>query len=366
MCKLMLAGIRERFTNGGQRSAFSVVILVAAALVAMSQSGLASPVPVARIAYETPIGGAAYDITVDPTDGRLWFALMGPASKMVGLDPTSHWASEWKLPPTEHNGFLEVVVVAPDGAIWITQEYVIVRLDPSTGTVQSVVLAREDGDATSDALTDASTSPGTWPSGIAFRSDGSAFVIRHNVSSALVLNSNLEIKGRVGLPAGLDRPGEIVSLGESLVVSSYHGDGPAFVIDHDGHVLRQLGDGLHHIGAAKTSFVATSRTGVVGFDAAYQGRHLLSGADPLDRIAIGDDGEVYLYQHAAGRILQLGSDGTSLAEYRLGVHEVAVVDPLGNEQLVVQVDEVGDLAVDQTGALWYSDISGNRLVELRF
>jgi hypothetical protein len=311
------------------------------------------------------LSGPVYDLTYDQARNSLWFVSMTAGSDlMYQYDIGSDRLSDWPLPESDYNGFLSRVAVAPDGSVWATEAYSLVRLDPATGSVESLTFPQKDRDSTPTALDLNNPSPGTWPCSITFDTDGHALVGRHNVSSLARIDANLNIIGRVPIPPGMVDPGDAVDI-HGLIYVAPDAGGRVVVMDEQG---RSVG-----VGPADVTRFAQGPSGVAYLGSAGAGwmtgalGPVISGVagGPMDRISVGAQ-SVAVYLHGVGSIRFVSAAEVDGNNYTPPVRTIQVLDPLGQTVSVRQADLVGGLAVDGAGTVWFVDIgpAETRLVHI--
>ncbi len=339
-----------------------VVTSARAAVEPLGNGSPAAPQAAAELKRIT-LPGAVYDLTFDQARNSLWFAYMSSgAATLYRYDISTGMTTGVLLPPTDHNGYLERVAVGPDGAIWLTEEYMVVRYDPTSQVTRSIKLAEADADATPTALARTDPSPGTWPCAITFDSGGRALVARHNVKSLLRLDSSLGITGRVPLPFGIVDPANIVDFDGRVYVAAYGGTGRGATMDEQGGAAAigpvgaiQFAEGplgVVSLGSAGLSWL-TPGSASVGFSVQ---------AGPLDKVALARTGAV-VYSQNLGVITKVTTSATIASEYKMAGSSVQVMNPLGQLIRATAVDSVGAMAVDSNDSIWIVDIS-NTAAEL--
>jgi streptogramin lyase len=331
-----------------------------------TSGGTAPPAGVVQQEIVT-LPGEVYDLAYDPARDSLWFAFMSGDSPDVlyQYDLMTHKLSTWSLPPTDHNGFLERVVVAPDGSVWVTEDYTIVRFEPATGEVATKTLQLADVDASPAALTQDDPSPGTWPSAIAFLQNGEAIVARHNVAALLRLDNKLNTLGRIPLPQSLASPGDVADVAGHIFVAPYAGDGSAVVLNEDGSSSAVGASGINRFAQDGSRVASVGPSGVQILDEKAGAVSVASSSGSLfDRAAMTSDGFV-TYQRYPGVIERRTKDGQVVTSYPLPREKVQEFNPEGSAVPVSAPDEVGALAVDGEDAIWYADTTKGLLIQLK-
>jgi hypothetical protein len=370
--------VRSRVRYG----AWSVLAAGAAFALAVAAGGLGN----ARVRSEPPgaatvttaassgpselsrvsLAGPVYDLAYDAPRRALWFAIMFPgADALYRYDLASGHLTSWPLPPTDYDGYLDHIAVAPDGSVWLTEKYTVVRFDPSTAAMATMTFALADVDATATALSQNDPSPGTWPSAFTFSSTGDAVVSRHNVTSLITLDAKLEAVGRIPLPAGLAGPGDLTDVSGLIYLAPYGGSAPLTVIDEQGNVAAVGGPGVVQIAVIQGRVLAIGQAGVEWVSPTVAGTtiatlHLTTG----DRvIASGENAIVYV--EGAGSFEQISNTGAVISTFSLPDEPMSVPNPAGQMVTVNGRHEVGGLASDSPASIWYVDVTVPALVHLQ-
>jgi streptogramin lyase len=321
--------------------------------------------PTELASYDLP--GPVYDIAPDQSGNALWFAYMasGQADFLYRFDIQDGTFARWPLPPTDHNGFLERVVVAPDGSVWLSEDYQIIRFDPTSETMDSLPLAEDDPDARTDALTDSPT-PGTWPAAITFDSNGQALVARHNVASLLRLDASLHVVDRVALPPGYDNLGDVIDEKGILFLAPYSGAGPVAITDEDGQLIAETTFPANRLSGDAAGVLAVGPSGAawISPEAAIRPFGVEAGS-PFDRGYSNGDGTSVLYLGSAGILERHGADGSVLASMEFERTPIQVDDGNGKVMTVSKMHRLSALVVESGGDVWYVDQSAPALVHIR-
>ena len=348
-----------------------VVVLAAAGILAFRAGMLPGPLARGhagpRVAVQlssTDLPGPVYDLTFDRARDSLWYAFMmsGEPAALYQYDIASGKTSHWSLPSTDDNGFLSRVVVAPDGSVWLTENYTVVRVDPVSGSVLTRKFALVDPDATSTAL---DASPGTWPSAITFDSAGKALVARHNVKSLVRLDSSLAEVNRVQLPASMVGPDDLVDSNGVIYAAPYLGAGPGVLFSEQGVLIGQTSQPVSRFAVSEGAVVAMGDAGLsrVGSNAVSTSWHAAGAGAPEDRFAVTTGGAA-LYLDSRGTIQWISPAGGVEGGLSLAAVPIQVVNPLGKTVDAFERHQVGAIATDGTGSVWYVDITAYRLVHI--
>jgi streptogramin lyase len=352
---------------------FSTIILASMSLVvsrvnAVQPSAPQSPAaPVAIELKRIALPGPVYNLAFDQARNSLWFMYtLSGTPALFQYEISSGTMTSSPLPPTQSNGFLEKVAVAPDGDIWLTEDYSVIRFDPANQMTTVATLPLVDTDATPTALTQDDLSPGTWPCDITFDSNGQALVARHNVKSLVRMDNKGAVVGRLPLPAGITNPGSVLDVGGRIHVASYMGNGKAASMDEQGGAVSSEQSGTTRFAAAGSAVVSVGASGLrwssgvagpVGFSAP---------AGPMDDLANGRSGAVF-YGQGLGSIVRVTSSGVFVSVYQLFSAQVQVTTPIGATEMVSQTDQLGAMAVDADDTVWIIDIRSSQaqLIQLQ-
>lgn len=334
-------------------------------------AGMASTAASPRAAVElstADLPGPIYDLAFDQARDSLWYACMssdGPDA-LYQFDIASGKTVHWPLPPTDHNGFLERVAVAPDGSVWVTEDYNVVRVDPGSGSVITHAFPMTDPDATTTALDQNNGSPGTWPSAITFDSQGMTLVARHNVKSLVRLDSSLAVIGRIQLPAAMVGPGDLIDTGGVVYAAPYLGDGPGVLFSEQGVLIGRTEQPVGRFSVSGTAVAAIGPAGGlrrVSSDATTEPWQMGVDGAPKDRLVVAAGGAA-LYEDGPGTIEWISPSGGVEGRLSLAAVPLQVEDPKGEVVTVLDRHEVGAIAVDGTGSVWYADVTSRQLVHV--
>ncbi len=359
------AGESARTTVGGVASLVVIgagVLVATAWMLSGGRSGGAGAVADGRI---IALPGPVYDLAYDRDRNALWFAYMsgdGPAI-LFEYGIASGLLSSNELPDTVHNGFLERVAVAPDGAVWVTEEYSIVRFDPSTAEIVSKSLAAEDRDAAGDSLNENSESPGTWPAAIAFDSSGAALLVRHNVRAVMKLNNSLSAVGRFLLPGPVESPGDIIDVAGVIYVAPYLGAGSTVSLTEGGRLIALSPTTSIRLASGRGKILSIGRQGATWVVPAGDVGNLISGGSPHDRAVVGPEG-VVVYSDGPAKLTWLDDNGAIQRIIDLSGEQINVTNPRGGVQSALAAHRIGALAIDASGSAWYTDVMARSLVSV--
>ncbi len=329
------------------------------AAVSATQSQSGSP-RVGRVINRIDLPGPVYDLAVNSSGTTLWFAFMSPGSDsaLYRYDITSGAMSHWSLPSTDYNGFVSRVAIAPDGGVWLTEDYNIVRFDPTTAAMSVKTLPLADVDATSTAFA-FDVSAGTWPCAITFDSSGHAIVARHNVNSLLLLDQAMDESGRIQIPLSPHGPGDVLEVGGLIYVDPDMGVGPAFVVDERGNKISTQAKGGYRLAAVGSEVVSTGAAGLTWLTQSGAGSQLSDEGSTLSDLVAGGPSGVVRYLSGPNRLERVQSSGTVSATFALTAVPAQVRDPSGNNVTESEGHMVGALAVDSADTVWFIDLFGS-------
>jgi hypothetical protein len=311
--------------------------------------------------------GPVYDLAFDQARDSLWYAFMlsGEPVALYRYDIASGKTSHWSLPSTDYNGFLSRVVVAPDGSVWLTENYTVVRVDPVSGSVLKRTFTLADPDANSTAASQNDLSPGTWPTAITFDSAGMALVARHNVKSLVRFDSSLAEVDRVQLPGSIVGPGDLVDSGGVIYAAPYHGAGPGVVFSEKGALIGETTDSVSRFAVSGDGVVAMGSAGLsrVESNAVSTLWHTAISGGPEERFALTTSGAA-LYLDGPGTIQWISPGGGVEGELSLPWIPIQVANPGGKMVPAYTIHHVGAIAADTANSVWYVDITSYQLVHI--
>ncbi len=210
--------VRVAGSIGGGTAIVSVLVILFATLVART-----SPVPSAPAALSSPSAAAAtpaasanpvttfhlsapvWAMTFDAKRSLLWFPFAPSATQnqLGALDPLTGKLSTWAIPVTDYDGVTTQIAVGDDGAIWVAENYTLVRLDPTLKSVTSSVLPYKAVGSVPGALS--GPTEGTGISSMTTQGDG-VIIGRFDVGGLTTIGPSLATTGYVPLPSALAGP----------------------------------------------------------------------------------------------------------------------------------------------------------------
>lgn len=268
-----------------------------------------------------------YELTFDRSRDALWFASFnGGQGVLTEYSIKTGDVSTFPLPAYNGNGFMSHVRVAPDGAVWVTTDYAIDRVDPATSQTQSLSLAETVDGALPGALDPSSPLPGTWVSALAFDAGGRALVARNNVPFLQIIDSELELVGSIDIPPA-------VAGAADMTLET---------------------DGLHAIpGHANRTDASVATVALAGVAAPAEASPLRdSTGGPITMTVLEPDGSTIAYNIGTGQ-LQWTRPATTSEVVKFPQMTVPRNAPNGTLTEVPVTDEVTAAAIDATGTLWF-------------
>ena len=315
-------------------------------------SHAAGPASMVVMALPFPV----YQLTYDPAGDALWFAVMEPGigDWLYRVDPATGKSTEWELPVAPGNGFVSQVHVADDGAIWVSEDYRLVRLDPATGKVTSLVLDPSGQDIVPSVVEDPNL-PGTWIS--SFTTDASgAILARNGVPLLTLVSSDLQIRGTVPLPDGFVGPIDIRRLpdGSLALLSGWSHLGELGIINGEGGLIASTSveaGGNSRIAMNETGEMVISQAASNRYDAVASSEALLPGQSiGLWAVTADLNGGFVAYDGDAGVVYQIDPGKVTIELSMPPTH--GTVCHLGSCQDVAAPADVTAMAVAARGTIW--------------
>jgi hypothetical protein len=301
-----------------------------------------------------------YDLTYDAERDLVWFAVMqisGP-DWLYAVAPDGK-SSRWSLPDSTHNGYLSRIIVDDEGAIWITQEYVLTRFDPTSETIRSVELPLESPFELADALDPNNPAPGTWISAIA-PVPGGVIVARNNVAAILGYDRKLQPTTQAAIPEEYAGARDIIPDPAGLVVLGGQTQlGRIAVISESGKVLRSgtIPSGIPESRLARAGNDILVTGAPPSFVSSNDLRPTPAGvcaASPHATVATaGAAGIVACYDSTTGSLVR-GVGAAAVAITQLPVRQSEVVRPPPASPVTVRTaPTITDMTVDTQGRVWF-------------
>lgn len=160
-----------------------------------------------------PVNSLAYDAKTK----TVWLTRNIGSGATLDNVTSSGRVTETKLPGGPLGGQSKVKV-SPDGSIWVTDDYRLLRFDPAQGAVDSKALDLKVDGQLPEAEDLSSPSPGTWVSALTFDRAGNAIMARHNVASLFVVTPKLTDTAVIPIDKNAAGAGELL-----LDASGLHG-----------------------------------------------------------------------------------------------------------------------------------------------
>jgi streptogramin lyase len=300
-------------------------------------------------------------MTFDARRNAFWFAYMGSSQTdyLYEFELATHTLTRSELPPTDHNGFLGRVAVAPDGSVWLTEEYRVVRFDPASGTMLSLKLAETDADAVYGG------SPGTWPSAIAFDSKGQTLIARHGLASLLVLDRTLDEVGRIPLPKAYGSVGDLVEVDGRIYTAADDGRTGVAILDEDGTIASQTAFAAYRLVGVGHRVLGLGQSGAAWLEPpASIARIDVTPHAEGDRIGALDDGSIIVYFASAGVLEHVAPDGSITARVEFPRTAIQIANPAGQSMTAYTMHRISAMAVGSAGEVWLIDETAGDLVRV--
>jgi hypothetical protein len=307
-----------------------------------------------------------FDLSYDQARNSLWYAYLADQPTLYQYNIASGKIAEWSLPPGDDSGVLDRVVLASDGSVWVVTGYRVARVDPVTGSVLTHTFPLADPDANSAALDANASSPGTWISAITFDGAGVALIARHNVTSLVGLDASLNLVDRIPMPAAMVGPGDLAYSNGIIYAAPDHGAGAGILFSGQGVLVGTMTQPVSRFSISGSTVAALGPHGLslVASDASTTSWGPANqGGSSYDRFVVTAGGAaVYLY--SPGLIEWITPDGGVEGRLALPSVQLMVANPLGSMVPASQQDQIGAIASDATGSIWYVDISSSELVHV--
>jgi hypothetical protein len=162
-----------------------------------------------------------YDLAYNPLTSTIWYATMslaGPANLVEADAGTGNVKAQFPIPQAASNGLQSEIRIAPDGSVWVSEPYALVRVDPASGVVDSLSLSNSDPGVPASATDPGSLRPGSWITSLSVTSN-SVLVGRNNVPFLQQWSLGLQPLGNVALPSGDSGPTDITTDSSGLVMA---------------------------------------------------------------------------------------------------------------------------------------------------
>lgn len=310
--------------------------------------------------------GPSWDLSYDQARDSLWYADMASGEPtLYQYNIASGKIAQWPLPPGDDSGALDRVISAPDGSVWVTTGYRIIRIDPVSGSVLTHTFPLADPDANSAALDPNASSPGTWLSAITFDGAGMALVARHNVKSLVELDASLNVVNRISMPASMVGPGDLAYSNGVIYAAPDQAPGDGVLFSEQGVLVGTTTQPVSRFSVAGSTvaYMGSAGLGRVGSNGATSPWVANQGGSPNDRFVLTAGGAaVYLY--GPGLIEWITLDGGVEGSLALPSVQLMVANPLGSMVPAYQQDHVVAIAADAPGSIWYVDITSSELVHV--
>jgi len=84
---------------------------------------------------DLPAEGRFSELSFDAARRLLWFVVPGDPRRLMSFDVNTGRSMAYDLPAGLDTSYSDHVRVAPDGAVWLTSAYSVLRVDPATKAV---------------------------------------------------------------------------------------------------------------------------------------------------------------------------------------------------------------------------------------
>lgn len=351
-------------------AAFIAGARAAAPLPAEPVAGVAgatwsAPAPLSRSVVE--LTGEAFDLEYDAVRRKLWLAILrasGP-DELVSVDVETLKQTAWTLPDADYGGFVSRVKVGPDGAVWVTQPYRLVRFDPESSSIVERPFDPVVPDALPDALSPDSLLPGTWISAIA-PDAGTILVARNNVPYLVRLDDSLTEVERIPVPPPYAGGQDLAVAGPDRlwVLSAPTAPASVALLERSGRVIAEIAGGGTRLASADGRTVAlglADGSAQLNPDGSRSSGLGLGRSDPSRAAILGS--RTVIYDAGAGAIVLF--DGTTeIGRLTLDEEIIEVPNPAGGSTIGRIRTAVNDVALDGRGRVWYLDGRAHALVRL--
>jgi streptogramin lyase len=279
---------------------------------------------------------ATYELTFDKSRDALWFAsFAGGTGWLTEYSIKNGDAHTFDLPAYTGNGFMSHVRVAPDGAVWVTTDYRVDRVDPVTGETRSLTLADAVDGALPGALDPRNPLPGTWVSALTLDASGRAFLARNNVPFLQIVDSELKPIGVIAVPTGFAGAVDMTLEPDGLHVVPSHANRT------DGGAIRTV---LLN-GVSTPAEVSPLRDSAGG-------RMTMTILEP--------DGSTIAYDSGIGQLRWTRPNAASKI-VNFVPHTAPRNAPNGRPVTVAFYDDVTAAAIDDAGTLWFVVTGSNKI-----
>jgi hypothetical protein len=329
--------------------------------------GVASAIP-SLPAVSLTLPADSYDLAYDQARGVVWLAVMQISEPdwlyAVGADGSFE---RWPLPEVQHNGFLSQVEIDSQGAVWVTEEYVLTRFDPASGEASSIALSEEAPDAIPGALDPGNPNPGTWLSAIAPFGDG-VLAARNNVAAFVGYDSTLASVATIRVASPYAGPSDLLVTGDRIVAL-----GGQATLDRlalfslDGTLVRETG-GIAATPETRLSSAGDSTILVTGNPpsivtltdlAIHQvaGCGMAAGATMAE---FGNGEDTICYDRQSATIRRAGNGEAVVVQLEMTEGEIWQPPP-GGRVKVRTAPTLSDMLVDRNQTLWFFILGSSEL-----
>lgn len=224
-------GIRVRSRAAAVLTVACLTVLSLVGCAADAHAGDPTSMPTAKVlrpSLSVALPDAVFSLAFDPVRDAVWFpsmVLSGPKTLDEVSASTGAVLAKFTLPVAQDVGFEDSVRVAPDGDVWVTEGYALIRVTPATGAVQSIPLPLDVAGAPLAGPETVTANGGSWVSGMTLTSR-SVLIGRSNVPFLQQWSlATMQPMPNVALPAGDTTPSGLITTktGITMQVPPSHG-----------------------------------------------------------------------------------------------------------------------------------------------
>jgi len=293
-------------------------------------TGANAPTDVGQI----KLAGVVHEIVPDPKNAWLWFASFdGSYVYLNKYDEHSAEVTSIQIGSSSSSGLSSHIRFAPDGTLWVSDDYSFFGIDTSNNTVRTFHLPLSVADQLPAATEPSDPLPGTWVSAFDFDLRGNLVVSRNNVPSLEVIDQAVgAITATIQLAADMDGMSDMTLTSSGLMFIPSH--------SHAGRLGISPVKGEVQIGPFANNSSWLRGTFGPGFTE-------FSGAVPV-------------VLASAQSVAWTQKDGSQAIWMIPGIKE-SVVNPVGETQVQVHYDPIEAGVVDAAGDLWLLEDRGDGL-----
>jgi hypothetical protein len=336
--------------------ASAVLVLIRSSSTSVTNVSVHASVSSAGTAAEVEkLPGAVYQLGFDRSRESLWFAYMAPGigDWLYEMKLGDQSLVKWDLPLGAGNGFVTRVEVAADGAIWVNEDYRLIRFEPSSELLTAIDFDPNVSD--SDSQHQDPMLPGTWVSAMAVDGDD-VLVARMNVPYLTRVSQHMAVVGTIPLPDGFDGARDLATLSDgSIAALSGWNEPPATaVLDSKGTVKSLVPisalAGDSRIVVVSDAYFITETPGVLR-TVDGSSRALVANAINVSAGAASETGALTLFDANANMVYRV-VDQKIVSQASIPPVE-GRVRPAGGEAIDVSAGpDVKAMVIDDRGVTW--------------